>query len=113
MSEDRLKSLLRQKKLLEEHLEWLEEEISTAKGETSLKTIEPPTNRLASDTPILPSIESQIEEPDQAAAVPDIYESLGPDTKSSANDARTGCLIFFIAAFLILGGLVWWVYQIY
>lgn len=116
MSDDRLKVLLRQKSLLEEHLKWIENEIAREKGsDDAPPTPEDPllANRLA-PTPADNSTPTPTnDEPDQTTAVPDIYESLGPDTKSSAKSARLGCIVLFAAAFLVLGGIIWLVYHIY
>ena len=115
MSDDRLKALLRQKSLLEEHLKWIEAEIAESKRNVDRdpEKIEVPANRIAPETTESPAIQPTLDEPDQAAAIPDIYQSLGPETKSSVKNARLGCIALFAAAFLALGGIVWLVYHLY
>ena len=116
MPDDRLKALLRQKSLLEEHLKWIEAEIAREKdsdGTSATPATPLPASRLIPAPADAPTLEPTSDDPDQAAAVPDIYESLGPDTKSSVKNARLGCIALFAAAFLALGGIVWLVYHIY
>ena len=51
-----------------------------------------------------------IEDPNQNLAVPEIYDELGPETDSSINEARWGCMAIFAVAFLALMALIVWVY---
>ncbi|QXD31125.1 hypothetical protein [Candidatus Pelagisphaera phototrophica] len=53
---------------------------------------------------------SPIEDPNPNLAVPEIYDELGPETGSSVNEARGGCMAIFAVAFLALIALVVWVY---
>ena len=51
-----------------------------------------------------------MDDPNPNFAVPDIYDELGPETGSSVNEARRGCMAIFAVAFLALIALVVWVY---
>ncbi|MGK0240897.1 MAG: hypothetical protein ACKVGW_00945 [Verrucomicrobiia bacterium] len=126
MANDRLKQLLKQRALIEEHLNWLESEINALQS-TSLETPENdppsnpvPANRLKSgetlgsiDLPIEAPSEQFVNEPDPKAVVSDIYDKLGPETQDSVQDARKGCALLFGCAFLALAAIaawVWWTY---
>ncbi len=127
MADDRIKELLRQRALIEEHLCWLESEINGAQSEiietpqaASSHKEAIPANRLISDlAPELEASDSSLlapgahEEPDNAQVVSDLYEELGPETQNSVNDARRGCMMIFAFAFLTLAAIaawVWWQY---
>jgi len=115
MPNRRLETLRRQKTLIEEHLAWLDREIAAevAPAEPGLS---PRTgNRLnpPNPSPSAPQSPAASDEPDQASAIPDIYDELGPDTKSSVRSARLGCLLAFGLGFAAVGVVVWMVYYLY
>ena len=126
MARNRLNELLKQRALIEEHLAWLESEINALQSESlEIPVAEPspspiPANRLeASDAfetlvdPNLASTETAAADPDPKAVVSDLYDELGPETQSSVNDARKGCVTLFVGAFLVLAAIaawVWWKY---
>jgi|ETNmetMinimDraft_22_1059887.scaffolds.fasta_scaffold01830_5 hypothetical protein len=125
MANDRLKELLRQRALLEEHLEWLESEINAIQSETietpaaaSSQSSAIPANRLSKHIEPDPGFSPSppIEEagdPDNAQVVSDLYEELGPETQNSVNDARRGCMTLFALGFIalaVIGLWVWWKY---
>lgn len=114
MDDKRLNDLLKQRALIEEHLIWLDAEIDAAQGgsATTLVSSGIPANRLKDiDEPVEanPSL-NPIDDPNPNLAVPDIYDELGPETGSSVNEARRGCMAIFAVAFLALIALVVWVY---
>lgn len=125
MANDRLKELLRQRALLEEHLEWLESEINAIQSETietpaaaSPQSSAIPANRLSKhlepDPGFVPSPPfEESGDPENAQVVSDLYEELGPETQNSVNDARRGCMTFFALGFVALAVItlwVWWKY---
>ena len=106
---DRLAELVRQRALVQEHLAWLNREIAAAA--TAAKT----TTTLTSDvttTPAAPAAGSVV--------VPIASTPTSPDTATPADsdeiiaryqatpasvkqDVRKGCLLYFAAAFVVLG----------
>lgn len=100
MGSQRLKELERQKKLLLEHLEWLNLEIDQ-EATKSAPPSSPHANRLAGtipdEKPVTPSLELESKPQEQVAS--DVYDQLGPDAKNAAADARKGCLLIGAAAF--------------
>jgi len=113
MDNKRLNDLLKQRALIEEHLIWLDAEIDAAQGENStLVSSGIPANRLKDiEAPVEASMPlPPIDDPNPKLAVPDIYDELGPETGSSVNEARRGCMAIFAVAFLALIALVVWVY---
>ena len=122
MEDKRLQELLKQKTLIEGHLQWIESEIESLQpaATASVQAHEPTGNRLenleSDDTnPVnvpIPPAETGVD-PDPNAAVSDIYDELGPNTRDSVNDARRGCITIFACAFLALGLLSLWVWHKY
>tara|TARA_B100001093_G_C26277610_1_gene779665 strand:+ start:204 stop:557 length:354 start_codon:yes stop_codon:yes gene_type:complete len=114
MYDKRLNDLLKQRALIGEHLIWLDAEIDAAKREsaTTLASRGIPANLLKDlEAPFAaPPSMTPIEDPNQNLAVPDIYDELGPETNSSVNETRRGCMAIFAVAFLALMALVVWVY---
>lgn len=126
MARNRLNVLLKQRALIEEHLAWLESEINAIQSE-SVETSETeptpspiPANRLKGSAtfetfadPKRASIKAAAVDPDPNTVVSDLYDELGPETKSSVNDARKGCITLFAGSFLVLAAIavwVWWKY---
>ncbi|MDE0767322.1 MAG: hypothetical protein OSB19_02935 [Opitutaceae bacterium] len=122
MANDRLIQLLKQRALIEEHLSWLESEISSLQSAT-IETPENdpidnpiPANRLKSGEALgyvdfsseTPS-KRLTDEPDPKAVLSDIYDKLGPETQDSVKDARKGCAMIFGCAFLVLAAIATWV----
>lgn len=116
MDEKRINELLKQRALIEEHLNWLDAEIDATQGENPSPVVSGiPANRLQDiDEPNGEQTGAEaLDEPDPNLAVSDIYDELGPETRDSAKDARRGCLGIFAFAFLVLVALVVWVYVKY
>lgn len=126
---DRLAELLRQRALLQEHLEWLDAEIAAASGRGIARTqpAQPPrpapapsaviaTQILARATPPPPAPENPqsafraVVDPagamlaEAAAGVGDeIIDQYRSSPDSLKTDVRKGCFLYFAAAFLVLG----------
>lgn len=123
MDDKRLQELLKQKALIEGHLQWIESEIAALQPATSssAKAAQASNNRLESLRTQTPPVRvtppntspKPDDEPDPKAAIPDIYDELGPDTRDSVNDARRGCIMIFVGAFIALGLLSLWVWYKY
>tara|TARA_B110000037_G_scaffold173970_1_gene198029 strand:+ start:421 stop:801 length:381 start_codon:yes stop_codon:yes gene_type:complete len=126
MSESqRLKELLKQKELVESHLDWLNSEIAHAQGIPDLKPIPKaksqksdvplPQNRITDLSQVPEELSSSEASPpkEQEHFIDEIYTELGPNTKSAANETKRGCLIAFSVAVLALGGLIALIYYIY
>lgn len=107
MKSKRLEELNRQKELLLEHLEWIKLEIDRETLE-STPSASPNTNRLLEaipkDKPVSLTLDPESSSQEQVAS--DLYDQLGPDSKSAAKNARKGCLFFGATAFAALIGLV-------
>jgi len=92
---DRLQNLLRQRALIQEHLAWLEREISQADGVPSLP---PPANRppqvaASTTTPAL----------DPASEAEKILGRFQKDPSAVQTDTRRGCLLIVALALGITG----------
>ena len=120
MPGDRLNQLIKQKQLLEEHMAWLEQEIAKEQGKpepaipaSRLESSEELEQKEAPKTPVTPEPEVDPEEltPEQTAA--DIYQELGPEASSSAQDARKSCLLIMIIGTVIVGGILALIYYFY
>jgi len=114
MDDKKLNDLLKQRALIDEHLIWLDTEIHAAQRESTatLASRGIPANRLKDlEAPFEanPSL-TPMDDPNPNFAVPDIYDELGPETGSSVNEVRRGCMAIFAVAFLVLMALVVWVY---
>lgn len=101
---DRLAELRRQRALVQEHLDWLDREIAAAGGSTPALL----SPRPAAFTPA-PAIVAKLPPSIPAAATPDareaetILEQYRTSDKSLKTDVRKGCLLYFAAAFVLLG----------
>jgi hypothetical protein len=96
---DRLQDLLRQKALLEEHAAWLERQISlecTAAGTGEPAPAVPPAP--IPPAPALAPDPASVDE--QAEAILGRYRQ---PTGSVQQATRRGCLLYFAAAFVLLG----------
>jgi hypothetical protein len=122
VEDKRLQELLKQKALIEGHLQWIESEIAALQpSASSFKSTHVASNWLESLETQTPAVRvaptnpspKPSDEPDPKAAIPDIYDELGPDTRDSVNDARRGCIMIFAGAFLALGLLSLWVWYKY
>jgi hypothetical protein len=111
---DRLRELLRQRALLQEHLAWLEREITAAsdKGvppaELPLaKIVVPPTPTpaaiptLAHSGPVIATTGTTRPVPVTAQAAEAILEEYRVPPNALQQDVRRGCLLYFAAGFLI------------
>ena len=98
----RLDELLRQRELMREHLQWLENEIVAAQGgkEPSPASVKPGTPE---------------QEPEEAASEP--AENLPPlpepDPESVHNEVKSGCLVYSLILFGALAALVGFIYWKY
>lgn len=107
MGNERRQKLIRQRQILIEHLDWINQEIDretiqtkdshTPKTSRLLETIEP--NRPVAATLETPS-RSSSQSQSQVAA--ELYNELGPDTKSAAAETKRGCLIIGAVSFISL-----------
>ena len=113
MDSERLQTLKRQKRILQEHLDWINEEID--RETVSAPSTSPKTSRLveaiAAEKEIASSLE--IESSPPGAVVSDLYAELGPDTKRAAADTKRGCLIVGGLAFAALAAVTAWVVSYY
>lgn len=106
---DRLAELVRQRALVQEHLAWLNREIAAA------ATAAKPTATLASDATITPPAPAAGNIVTPPASIPISAEPATPadpdeiiaryqaTPASVRQDVRKGCLLYFAAAFVLLG----------
>lgn len=94
MDNKRLRQLQRQKELILEQLEWINQEIDQEATSTS-PSASPKASRLAEafpeDKPVSQRIDLETVPQPQVAA--DLYQELGPDTKNAAAETKRGCLL--------------------
>jgi len=126
---DRLQKLLKQKQLLNQHLQWLDEEIAqeAAKSASPLPTTtEPPASvPLSSDLPQpAPDIQASVKVPppptspelkqDAAPAKDDetekILSSYSAPSGQQVKSAQRGCLTLAVTSFLVICGILFVVY---
>ena len=117
MESDHLRQLRQQKELILRHLDWINQQIDK---ETQLgrPSPSPKISRLLEAIPKDKPVSAQLEFKDPEAAsqhqvASDIYDQLGPDTKSAAQQTRRGCLMIAGFATCLLGALVCYVYFFY
>ena len=122
MEDKRLRELLKQRALVEGHLQWIDSEIESLQP---APTASPQAHQSSSNR--LESLESQATdpvalpehstvpgtEPNPNVAISDIYDELGPNTREAVNDARLGCISIFACAFLTLGLVSLWIWYKY
>lgn len=113
MESHRLAQLRRQKELVLEQLDWINQEIDRELV-TSTPSASPKTSRLLEAVSIDKAVCSRLESPDpeslpRGAVVSDLYDQLGPDTKSAAADTKKGCLLFGALAFGLLAVVICYV----
>jgi len=119
MSQDRLSQLLKQKQLIQDHLAWIEQEIAKQKDPAdALPAGRPsePSNRLAALQPKerLPSPEAANSPgPSNPHPVVELYDTLGPDKKSAAQETKRGCLLLFALAMGSMAAALGLVYYLY
>jgi len=93
---DRLTELQRQRALIQGHLAWLDQEIVAATGKPAMR----------SDFP-LPAVKPVETVPMATAAVEPLADELiakfGAEPKGTVQDARKGCVLWFIFAMVLLG----------
>ncbi|MBL9210584.1 MAG: hypothetical protein JNL92_08935 [Opitutaceae bacterium] len=98
---DRLAELVRQRALVQEHLAWLNREIAAAaeSSKSAAGSAPAPLLPAAVNTapPATASIEAKSADPDEIIAR---YQATPANVKQ---DVRKGCLLYFAAAFLLLG----------
>ncbi len=118
---DRLRELLRQRALLQEHLAWLDREIAGASDSTTAAPAAAPTVRSSQPVPVplpaavpLPAlppassapIASALPAPPPVDVTPvaeNILREYRVEPRSLQQDVRKGCLLYFVAAFVLLG----------
>ncbi len=116
---DRLDALLRQRELLQEHLDWLDAEIDAARPSSGtvapssapvaptapIVARVPAAPRVALPAPIAPTavVTSDVSPTAVAAQADEILESYRTPPTSVKSDVRKGCLLYFVGAFLLLG----------
>jgi len=108
----RIDKLLRQRDLLREHLNWIEEEIATAHPEERPAPTESNAD-LANTTP------ERARQDTDSAPSPDVVDSPNeaflpePDATTVHSEVRTGCLLYFGIASMALGLLIAYIYWRY
>ena len=121
---DRLRELLRQRALLQEHLAWLDREIDAAAGKPASPAglAAPAPSVAVSSAPVaLPAPASSPAPALPAAAIPRIiagiatprieaapisdaaFERYRVEPRTVQQDVRKGCFLYFAAAFVLLG----------
>jgi len=111
MGQKRLAKLKRQRTLLQEHLDWLEEQILEELGEPL-----PPRQGLQQEAP-----HAKVEAPkaDEHEALPasqvasELYSELGPDAAGASAAAKKGCIYSFAILAICTLGLFAWVLLAY
>ncbi|MBC2604719.1 hypothetical protein [Pelagicoccus albus] len=115
MDDERLRQLKRQKSLILEHLNWIDQEIARVELSSTPSVPSKRENRLAEafpeDRPVEKSLDPESSPQNQVAA--DLYSELGPDTKNAVADTKKGCLLIGAAAFASLAALVCYVIFFY
>jgi hypothetical protein len=116
MSADRLAELLRQRALMQEHLDWLEREIAanqpSARSEPQQTTIRVASQAIPLAGAIRPAV-NMARSSVEAGAKADVDALLDeyrvrPETLKQ--DVRKGCLLYFAGAFVVLGLIVFGLY---
>ncbi|EDY81074.1 hypothetical protein VDG1235_691 [Verrucomicrobiia bacterium DG1235] len=100
MDSERLQKLRRQKNILLEHLDWINQEIDRETLAATPNT-SPKASRLAEAIPDdkLVAASLELENAPQSQVASDLYTELGPDTKNAVADTKRGCLIIGGIAF--------------
>ena len=95
---DRLTELQRQRALIQGHLDWLDQEIATAKGQpVKPATIPLPVPQAATTAPAAPvsaAMDTQLAD--------EVIAKFETETKDSTQSVRRGCFVFFALAMTIL-----------
>lgn len=94
----RLEALLRQRELLREHTQWLEDEIAAERARTGARAPAPATATPPASAPSAPA--NRVETPEA-------------DVRGLHNEVRRGCLLYGFLAVVALGGLVAFIYWKY
>jgi len=107
----RIDKLLRQRNLLREHLNWIEEEIVAARSDAAPLMHECRTESSATDS-VNPTTEPA---PAPAPAVDSIADAVvpEPDTRNVQSEVRAGCMFYFGIATAALGLLIAYIYWRY
>jgi len=99
---DRLTELQRQRALMQEHLDWLDQEIAAAGDRTTpARPAQPPAQTKPVFT-VTPPASGQ-----NAETILAQYQS---DQQAMKKDVRKGCFLYFAGAFLMLVLAVWALY---
>lgn len=111
---DRLNELRRQRALLQEHLDWLDQEIAAAAGAAKPLTVKPPQMASAA-TKLSPIISVSLTDTPTAHDTEALLRQYATDPRDSEASVKRGCWIAFIAAFAFLALVVgvWYFFGIY
>lgn len=94
MPSERLEQLKQQKALVQQHLDWIDQEIDRERVESEA-VAEPVAYRLAepvdSNKRVAESLD--LESQPSARVATDLYDELGPDTKTATAETKKGCLL--------------------
>lgn len=115
MENERLQKLKRQKNILLEHLDWINQEIDQEMVEHA-PSVSPKASRLAEAVGDNKTVDfslsddrSNTEDLSQEQVATDLYSELGPNTKNAAADTKRGCLMVSGIAFCALGAIITYV----
>ncbi len=112
---DRLADLRRQRALVQEHLDWIDREITRAERQQQTSGVTPtamPVANAAPDAspaippnpaPLPPGIPAAVVTPPHLTQADAILEEYRVPTNALKGDVRKGCLLYFAGAFLLLG----------
>jgi hypothetical protein len=101
---DRLAELRRQRTLVQQHLDWLDREISAAQAHTAAAN--PSTSIAASAEPVSAAVTAPLSKPAEQATGADevsdqILQEYRVPSESLQQDVRKGCLLYFTAGFML------------
>lgn len=97
---DRLAELQRQRALVQQHLAWLDREIASASSVPDAPTA---SSSAPAPTPSAPGPAPTPPAPTDPTALLEQYRASATDPKT---DVRKGCLLYFLAAFAMLGVMI-------
>ncbi len=104
---DRLRELLRQRTLLQDHLAWLEREIKEADGAAqpnAAATQPPPATAQPSSPPAASTMGPMATTPgptDTGSVADDILDKYRVKPTSVQQDVRKGCFLYFTLGFIV------------
>jgi len=107
----RMEKLQRQRALLHDHLRWLESEIAAEASAVPATKVEPPPVAPA-PVPVASAVEAN-PSADPVAPMAPRAEVPEADVRGIHSEVRSGCLLYFILAFVGLGAVVGFIYWRY